>query len=66
MDIEFQKSVVVGKVYQSVCIQCESRYFRHPSESLFWSEYVLNAETKKDMKVKVEEHIMKYHVGEQQ
>ena len=63
MNIEFQKSVVVGKVYQFACMECDKSYWNDPLRGMYWGTYVLTAETKKDMKVKVEEHIMEFHGG---
>lgn len=59
--IVFEESKVTGKLYQYVCQSCESLYWKHPSETLFWTEFVLSAERKKDMTAKVQQHIVTYH-----
>lgn len=64
--IVFEDSKVTGKVYQYVCQSCESLYFKHPSESLFWTEYVLTAERKKDVLGRVQQHIITYHSTERE
>ena len=46
--IVFEDSKVTGKVYQYVCQSCESLYWKHPSETLFWTEYVLSYPCVKD------------------
>jgi len=63
MSSRFEESKVTGKVYVTTCIDCELQRANLVAEWKSWKDFVLMAETKKDMKVKVEEHIMKYHGG---